>query len=229
MLIFASIVSAYDLQEYYPLNENNNWTYLSMITGEGKSDFSKRTIQVTSKEMVGDAETAKLIYSDDENECLAVDSEGAKRYKFFSEDSYEIFKPSLMLYPNNLQVGESKEYSFSSEHIRHKINTPEDIENKDEREGTMNVTLEAIEDIKVPAGQFSECLRFSSVFKWKGKETEDFAEERYTTWLAKNVGTVKEVCDVAEYDQDSAGEEKFTESFELISATVNGNSFGLSQ
>ncbi|MBL7197196.1 MAG: hypothetical protein ISS47_03775 [Candidatus Omnitrophica bacterium] len=219
-IAFMGLASAYNLEDYHPLGEGSSWIYLATINREGKVESYSRILKITGKEIIGGVEAARLIYSDDESECLVADTEGVKRYKFFSEDTYEIFKPSMMLYPANLSIGETKEYTFNSEKVWHKIGNVEDIESQASFEGTMLITLEAIEDIVVDAGSFTGCLKFSSVYNSKG--TEIYAEEKYTSWLAPGVGLVKEICDVIEFDRDEQEEEKFTESFELISASIDG-------
>lgn len=216
---------AYDLKDYYPLGDGDRWTYIATMTN-GKTDYYKRTVEVSGKEVIGDVETMKLTYSDDENECLVSDPEGVKRYKFFSENTFEVFNTPEMLYPNNLNVGETREYAFASEQTRNKGGSAGEVESQDPRTGTMKVTLEAIEDVELPAGKFTDCLKFSSVMNWKGMGAGDYAEEKCTTWLAPGVGAIKESCDVREYDTDSNAEEKFTESFELVGATVDGKVVG---
>ncbi len=65
-------------------------------------------------------------------------------------------------------------------------------------EGTeyVSVELEGVEEIKVPAGTFSDCLRFRATFWTEGQNEGDNGYE--TIWLARNVGFAKSVNEIGE-------------------------------
>lgn len=225
VIMLFSFASAYDLKEYFPLGEGNKWSYVATVTGGDKDDYSKREIMIIGKEMIGENETVKFIYSDDENECLALDAEGVKRYKFFSLDDYMLFKPAMMLFPVDLAVGETREYTLEAEKVHHKVGSAEDTTDRENFKGTIQITFESIEDVSVPAGTFTGCLKFSSLCNLE--ESTHYFKEKCISWLASGVGYVKETCQVNEFAAADMGEgEEFTETFELLSASVDGKNIG---
>jgi hypothetical protein len=72
------------------------------------------------------------------------------------------------------------------------------------------VTLEAVEDVTVPAGTFSDALKIKFEETYASGETYTVTG---TVWLAKGVGEVK-------YEQDDGTME------ELVYASVNGKTYG---
>lgn len=216
ILIFPMLISAYDLEEYYPLKEGNSWTYMVVYNDNYLRDIFK----IEGKEIVKDVETIKMHWEKLDSygyTCIAIDSQGAKQYKavYQEEDRYELYNPSLLLFPNNIETEESSSYSVNS--VIYDING-----NKlEETSGNGNIKLDSIEDANVPAGNFKNCLKFSSLITWV--ESDSRYEEDCTFRLAPGIGKVEEFCIITKYDEEGKIIDINTETRQLISAVINGS------
>jgi hypothetical protein len=214
ILVSVVSVSAYNLEEYFPLDEGNSWTYA--VSKEEKT--REGNVNIFGKEIVNGIETVKMKYSEGKYSCVAFDNDGLKEYKNFEEGRYEVFDPPKLWLPN-IGMGDVKEYSSSL------VSYGESGEATGEGSETGRVQLKRIETVEVPAGRFSECLKFS--LKRNGKENnEECGSSDCDTWLAPGVGKVKEVCVNSEYDTEAKKEESSIEVAELVSALVNGKKIG---
>lgn len=216
ILIFPMLTLAYDLEEYYPLKEGNSWTY---VIAEDK-DYYRETYKIEGKESVEDTETIK-INVEDRMVYIAIDSQGAKKYKDFyqNENEYEIYNPPVLLFPNNTEIGESKSFSSNS-----KLYNIDGIK-REEASAEGNVVLESMEDVDVPAGKFKNCLKFSSVITWV--ENDGSHKEDCTISLAPGIGKVEEFCISTEYDKENKIINKNSEMDQLISAVIDGKEIGV--
>jgi hypothetical protein len=144
--------------------------------------------------------------------------DGLELIKLEEEDSYEVYDPPFLIYPNT-EEGEVKNVSLKVKVF------PDDEENK-EYSCNLSVKLESIEDVEVPAGKFLGCLKFSSVVDFSNMDGSNYLKISTTSWLASAVGLVKEDS-VRTSGNNSTGEET-TESSqsELLSAVVDGYFIG---
>lgn len=213
-VIFTSLVFAYELEEYYPLDQGNSWTY-SAIENE---ESGKEIVRIEGKEIIRGVETVKMMFAENDYKCIAIDSEGIKKYKDFDEDEYKIYNPPKFLFPN-IDIGQVKEYSTSW--IKYGMRG----EKKEEGVETGQIKLESIENIEVPAGKFTGCLKFSLI---SNEKTSDggYESSDCTIWLAPAIGKVKEFCIDTEYDVEAQKEDTFIEIVELVSAVVDGKRIG---
>lgn len=214
VLLFVNSVVAYDLSDYYPLEENNRWEY-SVLENEERYD---KAVIVKGKEVISNVETVKMV-SDDTYSCFVLDAEGVKKYKGSDRNDYIVFEPPEIIFPVNMEVGEIKEYPVNS--------IDYDIYGKKMGEVPWinKVSFSAIEDVEVPAGKFNNCLKFSLLMEWEEAEGS-YGIDDTTIWLAPGIGKVKEYCFSTEYDAKE--EENFTSSYlmELVSADINGKRIG---
>lgn len=215
LFMFTTLSSAYDLRDYYPLSQGNTWTY-SIIEDEERYE---EAVKIEGKEIINNIETKKMVYSENAYECVNLDSEGLKIYKSFDEDKYEIFEPPEIIFSNNIKIGGTKGYSINS--ARYNLNGAKIGEIKE----TGQVSLQSIGDIEVPAGKFSNCLKFSIISE-KKDAAGDCDKDDCFVWLAPGVGRVKEFCIKTEYDAETQKEDTFTEIVELVSAVVDGKRIG---
>lgn len=212
--MFVSPLSAYNLNEYYPLSQGNTWTYSVIEDGNGY----KETVKIEGIEIIEGAETVRIKYAGDEYTCLAIDSEGIEMYKYFDNDEYEMFNPPAIVFPN-IEKGDTKRYSFNS--------IIYNVKGKKIGEAVIDflVTLEAVEDVEVAAGKFNNCLKFSTITEWKEKDGK-YERDDCTDWLSRGVGMVKEFCLSTEHDAETKEEEMSTRLSELSSAIVDGKKIG---
>lgn len=209
----TNFASAYNIKDYYPLEQGNSWTYID----EGKYE---ETDKIEGKEIVEDTETIKIKRVDSENKyvCVMPDLEEIKIYKDLEGDEYDIFKPPKAIF-SNLAVGETKSYSINV--ITYNLKGEKIDEQSEDRE----IKLKSLEDIEVPAGKFSNCLKFFISTQKKGLDG-NYDIEDCTVWLAPGVGKVKEFCFSIEYDEETKRREDDVETSELISAVINGKKIG---
>jgi hypothetical protein len=215
VLFFPALALAYDLKEYYPLNQGNIWKYSFT---DSQSSY-KETARIVGEEIIGDVATQKMVYSDNEYGCLVLNSEGLRQYKYVDDSGYEIFSPPEIIFPNGIGVGEAKEYRINK--IRYNLAGEKMGENKE----VINISLEAMEDVEVPAGKFINCLKFSIMSKEKSM-AGDYNDVNCSVWLAQGVGQVKTFCFETEYNAEAEKENISSEIQELISAVINGKNIG---
>lgn len=214
IFIYAPLASAYNLEEYYPLAQGNRWAYFE-IKDEG---MDKKTFRVEGKEIIDGQETTKLLDSYGGHQCLVLDSQGLKEYKDTDVYGCEIYNPPRMLFPN-IEIGESREYSTLA------INYGADGTKLGESRMSGKITLESVEDIEVPAGRFTGCLKFSSILEIR-EENGSYKKEDSAIWLAPGLGRVKETCSVTEYEAGGGKENVSFQVFNLVSAVVDGKKIG---
>ena len=171
----------------------------------------EETVRVEGKEIINGVEAVKMMYDDNEYDCIAIDSEGVKQYKEFDDEEYYIFNPPRLVFPN-IGIGESKRYL--ADRILYSI------EGSKTGEGSENgkIILESIEDIEVPAGKFNDCLKFFVVSEWKDSNGSHGKDE-CAIWLASGVGEVLEQCREVEYSPDGTVDTE-TNISKLISYNV---------
>ena len=199
IIVFAIILSSqgnvgagFNPDDYFPLNQGNEWTYVRTIDGETEPTT---TAFVDGTELVDGVQTTKYTMTGLTQDTYydyyyAKDSEGLKEYKFHNSfDTYNIYDPPRMTFPNDLDVGETFEglnsySSFSSE----------DDSLLSTTEGTHTVHLETLEDISVPAGPFKDCLKFNVLTYQQTGELS--AQTDAKIWYAYGVGMVKKVLNI---------------------------------
>jgi hypothetical protein len=125
-----------------------------------------------------------------------------------------------MLFPN-LEPLEKKNFSVRA-----------DIYKSDGTKYTTDITEQislesSAEDILVPAGAFSSCLKFSVTTNYtalNGNSITKFC----SIWLAVDIGKVQEICFTVENNTEKGEKYMSTDSSdsELVSAFVNGKQIG---
>jgi len=216
VFFFPILASAYDLKEYYPLNQGNTWKYL--VTEDQKSH--EDVVKIEGWKTVGNLEAQKIVHSNEDYGCLTFDSEGLKQHRYFDKYGYEVFVPPEIVLPDGIRAGETKEY------LMDKIVYNPTGEKIDEKKESRKISLESIEDVKVLAGEFKNCLKFSIISEGKDISGNYYNEDDCTVWLAQNVGEVKSFCIEKEYNPETRRKDTFIEVRELISAIINGKNIG---
>jgi hypothetical protein len=221
---------AYEMQEYFPLNEGDFWVYSLKVNEGGKDSIEEEIIKIKGTEDFGGVETKKMLSAKTENQCLSIDAEGVKLYKAWGwagvGGDYEIYNPPKVLFPN-MSIGETKNYKLDIG--TYGIN---DVISKTSlKSGTLTITLDGIEDVEVPAGKFKDCLKFTTIYdyKWINKEQQP-SKQIFVTWLAKGIGKIKSEITISEYvGLPNRERDEIAELIELKEASINGVRFSVGQ
>ena len=239
-LIFMGIASlrenleAYNMSEYYSLEQGNRRTYSYTVDIEGgENDGLHVSIPmqyiIDGTEVVNEVETVKIKRSspfppgtDYGYFCYVMDSEGMKMYKDYSPargNNYIIFDQPSMSFPAQFDVREVHQgvYSSSTYSIDDDTLVRTSI-------GTHNISLETVEDVTVPAGTFKDCLKIT--FLYTTQTSDDWTYERSgTSWYALNVGPVK--MNRSENSHHPMEEDvDVTIAWKLVRANVDGVQYG---
>ncbi len=205
--------------DYFPLGQGDTWTYDSEVTSEGDSWQETVTKTVSGTETIKGVEAAVLTEDDGDYSLYTSDDNGVTLYAEHNvkDSGWERleYDPPLNLLPGEIYVGLTKSSSATLTYT-----TSDGLS----LTGTYSVelTVEGIEDVTVPAGTFEDCLRvrFTGERASSDGNSETFA---FTTWLAKGVGDVKSAGrQTATVDGQTT---VATFKDELASATVGGVSY----
>jgi len=216
--LYTNSAFAYDLKEYCPLHEGNSATYVCIEDGESYEE----TVKVGDGEVINGTKTHNLIYYDDgeyvEDIYIAIDSEGLKVYMGYNEDECEIYNPPLIIFPN---TETKKPVAYSSNMSVY------DIEGNllYKEKVKVIVTFIGIEDVVVPAGKFTQCIKFYITYEWK-KEGKVHGEESGVLLLAPGVGIVKQAYNIHEYDEVGETKKTYSELCRLKTAIIDGKKIG---
>ena len=221
---FSCFISPYNPSEYFPLNEGDERTVLYTIDIVGGPNDGLHVSMPTEsfvlgKELVNGMETIKMggLPPNDDYFCWRTDFQGLKLCKFYSSvgNMYRIFKPPLLMFPAMFNIGDTYKGSYSIS-----VHSADDDTLVDTLTGNTTVTFESVEDVTVTAGTFKDCPKISVLGTYV-KSSGGTYEDSETMWLARNVGTVKQI--VIEKSSYLVEEDvELTVTFELISATVDG-------
>jgi len=200
MTFLRGNVSAYDMAEYFPLNQGDEWIYLNNFPYDGRLPVKK---VIDGTELVNGVETIKF----ENGDCYAMDSEGLKMYKWNEPGPmYLIFDPPRIIFPAQFDVGETYLGSISAKVYSSDDDTFLDLT----LTGNNTVILKSVEDVTVPAGTFKDCLK---IYTYMTLQPGDYNVVETTEWYARNIGLIKRI---------------FYGNFKkvLISATVDGVHYG---
>jgi hypothetical protein len=198
MIFWGGNVAAYDMAEYCPLNQGDEWIYINNYRGDGRLPVKK---VVDGTELVNGVETIKFGGC-----CYVMDSEGLKQYKQgVPGDNYLIFDPPRIIFPAQFDVGETYLYSVSAQ-VYSSDDTLTDI-----YPGNDTVILGNVRDVTVPAGTFKDCLK---IYTYSSLFLGHYGGTITTKWYARNIGLIKS----KEYEGSVVNV--------LISATVDGVHYG---
>lgn len=232
VLIFLSgNVLAYNMVEYFPLNQGDEWTFLctmNVVGGETEGKYGPMlfTQVVNGTEIVNEVETVKLEnrmpgFPTPDYDCYVVDSEGIILFKHHwinYADVIFVVDQGVLVLPAQFSLGEVNQQPYSL--------TAYDSDGNIHSMGTGNFTcsIEAVEDVSIPAGTFEDCLKIFDLILSQANDGSTFSRES-TYWLAPNVGIVKMSLTDNWYSSEE-GEVSVTMTFELMRATVDGIHYG---
>ena len=212
LIMPSHFVLAANMEEFYPLQQENTWIYAKIEDNVNNEEILK----IKGEEEIGGVRTVRLFNGENDYDCLAFDSQGIKKYKEKDEDQYLIPQSPIIIIPN-IEVGEEVTYS------RNFISNSLDNQKINEFKADVHIKLLSIEDVIIPAGKFSDCLKFSYI-NYKSTDS-GHEEEKIVFWLVRGVGKVKEVSINIDNDRNKEVEIS-TETHILISAIINGKKIG---
>jgi len=207
---------AYNLREYYPLGSTDSWNY---ILSKGDSEL-KVTVKVNGTFSEAGVSSVMLNINGVSDDYMFIDSQGIKQVKLAMPAGEAKWSPARIVYPY-LKLQEKKNYEFQRIFF-HNERKKDYID-----DNSYEVSLDSVSDsVDVPAGSFSNCLKYSSVFKSKPVGTlEDKQILICTTWFASGVGVVKTNCSTTDRYQDPPVE-NVSVMLQLESANINGVKIG---
>ena len=210
--------AAYDMTEYFPLNQGDEWIYLDSNPHNGP--FPLKSV-INGTEMVNGVETIKFEGGNEGGNCYTVDSEGLKLYKWYAAPGfYLIYGLPKIIFPAQFDVGESYQGSLSAASF-----STEDDTFLNTFTGNHTVTLKSVEDLSVRAGTFKDCLKISTSETLQRSGDLMITEIETTGWYARNIGLIKSIFSqhIQYPEEEGFG---ITMTVELISATVDGAQYG---
>jgi len=230
MAFFRGNVAAYNMAEYFPLNQGDEKTYLVTVKlNEGRPLTMLAKYVINGTELINEVETIRLdnmpFSRTNRGFRFVMDSEGLKMYKRYRGEVglIYVFEPPYLALPAQFDVGESYEtpYLLSSHSV-------DDGTLMDSATGSVIHSLDLVEDVTVPGDTFKDCLKNALSVSWQSSAgVTGSVEETY--WLARGLGWVKlSTTEYIQYpDEYPDGEDtKSTMTIELISATVDGVHYG---
>lgn len=202
-------ITQFRAEDYYALNQGNSWTYRVRV--ENQEFVQKYWIDGT--EQIGEEQTVKFYFSDQGYKCFGYPPEGIMKYKEFDEERIELYSPPGVILPN-LQMYKLQEYRAEYVEQTH------DGMQTGMVKGTFKVKLTGLEDVRVRAGLFEDCLRIEYIDRWE-EHDGSFDSTKGVLWFAKGVGRVKDVAWTTEYDSEEEEKFRYLEVSELISMNLN--------
>lgn len=171
----------FTISEYFPLGQGDTWTYR-----EEDNDVTVKTISGTEK--INGVDAPKMI-DEDGDYYLWTNSNGLVWYKEYDADDIPgcgwgqlIFNPPIYASGPVVSVG-----SVSASATV--LTATECTGGSATASISYEFRIEGIEDVTVPAGTFTHCLRIKGTLALNGgTQTTEL-----TIWLAKGVGEVKEI------------------------------------
>ncbi len=182
ILIASAQESVYNLYEYRPLIPGSSWTY----NAQGFSGGGQETGEKVTKEEDLDGISVKVIkHAAGWTDYFEEAEEGVKRHKHLSSDGKEcgVYYPPAIQYPKNMKVGEI----HKRERVLKNFSSADDKQIGEDTE-IYTFQLIGVEDVKVPYGEFTDCLKTLAEWQTYNEEGKQYFNKGLLTWDAKGVG-----------------------------------------
>jgi len=155
-------VSSYDMAEYYPINQGDEWIYSATVN----KIPTLMKWSIIGTEVVNGVNTIKVqasspISKEGDYICIVMDSNGCNIFKELRASSGVMFiydETPLLFFPAQFEnVGESHQQSFS-----YGIYSSDDGSFMATADKNSTVSLESVENVTVPGGTFENCLKIAN-------------------------------------------------------------------
>ena len=208
---------SYEISKYFPIRIGNEWSYATSETTQGKSSERIMHSVIRTKDLLNGKDVYLFERDFDRTPIFyySLGKDGIYSHKVVRDEGSIVFSPAAIVFPNNLQL--NQEFEDSRTFVVYDINGNV----VDGGMATAKITFIGFEDITVPAGKFEDCLVISSLFILKAERSSTIVST--TTWLAQDVGKVKEKDELTEYNETVS--EMYTE-IELKGALIEGKNIG---
>lgn len=183
-LLFLQFGTAFalDFKKFFPYELGNKWEYQLKFGSRGE-DISEWEVSFSEKE--------KFILCKDPqgDETYFFDKEGLKLSKSVIDTEsldYVVYSPSLIIIPADINLNQKMTTSGTMEvydKSAHLI---------DSGKYTRGIEFHGEEEINVPAGNFTDCLKFIYSTNLE-MSNGDFRNRVETRWYAPKVGVVKSI------------------------------------
>lgn len=226
-IVSAQARKIYSIVDYYQLSDGNQWRYTSPPDWKG-GDYISRIMaakDVSSCVSIQGETTQPAVFrhfdATNASKILCyVPSEGLyySREDFADGQSYALFDEPILLFPENIVVGQKVQARTSF--LRY-------YKDDTQRRGSLALkqTIAAVEDVTVAAGTFKECLRVECETDWElgdGKK----AHGTNICYYAPNVGVIKSSMRFVVIDEKGKEISNKVVETDLKSATVGGRVIG---
>jgi len=208
---------SYEISKYFPIRVGNEWSYTLLETKQVKSSERIMHSVIRTKDLLNGKDVYLFERDFDRTPIFyySLGKDGIYLHKVVKDEGSIVFSPAAIVFPNNLQL--NQEFEGSRTFVVYDINGNA----VDGGMVTAKITFIGLEDITVPAGRFEDCLVISSLFILKAKRSSTVVLT--TTWLAQDVGKVKEEEELTEYNETVS--EIYTE-IELKGGMIEGEIIG---
>jgi hypothetical protein len=218
MVLLREDVLAYNMAEYYPLCQGNEWTYTSTF-----NDGPPMTMKggVNGTELVNGLNTIKVDFTGEdsspiESHNMVMDVDALKEYKhsMATNGTYNVHPTDSpwIMFSNPFDLGDvyqgncsNSVYSLDDDTLLRTVTC------------SQTTTLEAVEDISVPYGTFNDCLKVFTSSSWQTSD-DTYGDTEYTFWYAHNVGPIKTI--ITANMHSSEGDVTITVATELTDYNV---------
>ncbi|RJP24183.1 MAG: hypothetical protein C4520_04650 [Candidatus Abyssobacteria bacterium SURF_5] len=201
--------------EYFPLHVGDSWTYSC-------SDGGTLTATITGTEQICGLTCMRKEWSNGVTDWYINDGSGWWYAKTADSSGQSVtYCPPLMMSPPQLYLGFSSQAPYENLPLRDSGGVQ-----TGNLTGYYSFTGNLLEDVSVPAGTFTDCLRTNRINTltetWGGGTKTTIYED----WWAKGAGGVKRVLTVIWATADGMSTLTYTLGMRLETATVGGITYG---
>jgi hypothetical protein len=194
-------------QEYYPMEPGDSWTYLS-------SGGGTLTLTITGTEEICGVPCIRQDSTSGAVTYWINDETGVWMTRYVNPTTdYTDFCPPMKIAPPQLYPGSQSLNAFYDAAYLYPPGIPLGT-----LDGWSNFVAKAVEDITVPAGTFTECLRSTFIFSYTEPDQNQYAVRTEEAWYAQGVGIVKRI-ESGVYCQGGYIFNSYTDSLELVSSS----------
>lgn len=196
--------SAIQITDYYPLHDNNTWTYqVKDYRADGQIYYRLSQQAVKGEVAIGDRVTAKKLV--DERGSYYMVSADAQKLVIYGQNEGRgdvTYNPPYTVVNVSYEAGKTYQ-------MPHVPSAGQPVFSQ--------ATVYGFESVEVPAGRFKDCLKVRFQFTRPSGATHTL-----TSYLAKGVGVVKQIHEI----YSPAANQTLRSEYELLNGVVNAAPIG---